>query len=327
MIEGIFSIFLFCIFLLSAKKQDKIKNYFLINHPNNIQDISNLGTPRFGGIILFLVTILYLYFIDSTYINNILLFVPALLISFYEDLYQNVNIYFRLILILFTAFLLVNFNFVIDINFFILITVVLFVGFFINANNVIDGLNGLLSFYFLIFTGRLFLEYNPYYDEDFYKFFSSILVYILIFTYFNFPKSKLFYGDCGSYFIGFLSLIIINYHYQSNLISVSEAIFTMIYPALELGFSIVRRYFSKSSIFQSDLLHLHSLIYLSLNGILKNKIKANYYSSTILLISFVILNIIANCLQSFASGISIFFISYFISYFFLLKHCNKNEYL
>jgi UDP-N-acetylmuramyl pentapeptide phosphotransferase/UDP-N-acetylglucosamine-1-phosphate transferase len=83
------------------------------------------------------------------------------------------------------------------------------------------------------------------------------------FFYYNYPNGRLFLGDAGAYFMGFvLSSLIIMFVCKQPSISAWYGFTLMIYPITEALFSIYRKKIvRKSSPFMPDGLHLHMLIY------------------------------------------------------------------
>ena len=97
---------------------------------------------------------------------------------------------------------------------------------------------------------------------------SCLLLGASIFGFFllNFPKGKIFMGDGGSYFIGFIvSIIGLLFAERHDEVSNWFILLLLIYPMYELLFSSYRRKFYKgASVTEADAEHLHSLIYLAL---------------------------------------------------------------
>ena len=133
-----------------------------------------------------------------------------------------------------------------------------------NAYNIIDGYNGLavtagmLNLLGLLFLAFIFNEYQLVFVI------CSIILAILGFWYFNYPRGKIFLGDCGSYSIGFLiALLSLNLSQTHHLVMSPYAVLLLaIYPITETLFSIFRRKFiHKTRAMQPDNLHLHQLVF------------------------------------------------------------------
>lgn len=151
----------------------------------------------------------------------------------------------------------------------------------INAINIIDGFNGLASGVVLLALSCIAflipsdLAYAP-------------LIYILMacifgFWILNFPFGKIFLGDGGAYFLGFVLASVLIVLTQNTLrggsISPWFGIALLIYPFWEVMFSIYRRV-GRSSPLLADNRHFHQYLY----QFLKSKIPhANPLTSLVIL--------------------------------------------
>ena len=135
-----------------------------------------------------------------------------------------------------------------------------------NATNLIDGFNGLLLGFSLMASSAI--AYISYLVGDNQIFIMSSVLLGAIFglLVFNFPKGKLFTGDGGAYLIGFmLSALSILLVHRSFVVSPWLPMLLLLYPLTETLFSIFRRLLiEKTSPFDPDNKHLHSLIYRSI---------------------------------------------------------------
>ena len=89
---------------------------------------------------------------------------------------------------------------------------------FVNAFNMIDGINGLAATYTLI----IFLIYIS--QDIFLIFLTIISLNLLFYIFFNF-KNLMFLGDSGSLILGFLISYISIRAYNQNLINNTDEIF------------------------------------------------------------------------------------------------------
>ena len=269
-----FTIFIF--FIISMILNLILTKFF--NKPaqvKNIQDIHKNNPSRLGGlVILFLFfgyDILYLGFFDKlTWFLILVILVPA----FAEDLHNVIHPYVRLALILICNFVIImnmpslpQFNFA---NFNIVFNNKLFQMFFfslaltaiLNGQNMIDGvhgLSGITSIYIFICILILGLYVN---DLKYVQLAVLIITLIISFLIFNYPLGKIFLGDLGSYFLGFISgYLIINLFAQHPALPNWLAVIILFYPAFEVFFSYLRKLISKRSPFFPDDKHLHSIIY------------------------------------------------------------------
>ena len=119
-------------------------------------------------------------------------------------------------------------------------------------------------------------------------FFISIYISILIF---NFPKAKIFLGDSGAYITGIiLSITTIQISNLNQKITPFFFACLLFYIFFEVIFSFFRKAFiEKKSPFNPDKKHLHMLIFKSLNKSIKNPLKANFLTSLIINITYLII--------------------------------------
>ena len=118
-----------------------------------------------------------------------------------------------------------------------------------------------------------------------------IIMASAIFGFFvwNYPFGKIFLGDGGSYFIGFViavaSILLVD---ANNGVSAWFPLLLCIYPIFETMFSIYRKSIRNTGFMSPDGFHLHMLIYKRVvpqifgKGIEDNKLCQNYATSPIL---------------------------------------------
>ncbi len=237
------------------------------------------GTSRLGGLaILFsLVTGLILnHYLNntlslagiSTYIDNILLFSLLIgLIGLIEDLTQNLSSLVRLSLILvivaigivtmheqlpYDLILFVHFEGVIKTTLVYLFTVIMVTG-FVNAGNIADGANGLLSLIYLIFFLLLY-SFDPS------IFYLSMIVSLLVFFIYNVGTGRVFLGDFGAYFLSAIAALSSIKVYAEHDVSVFLLASILIYPCFEISRSLITRFFGKVSLMSPDNNHLHNYV-------------------------------------------------------------------
>jgi len=178
-----------------------------------------------------------------------------------------------------------------EIDIFALFFVCLCFLFIINGSNLIDGYNGLLSIHTLIIlTNLFFVNYiGKNYDLAFFILFGIVIV--SLFLKYNFPKSKIFLGDSGSYFLGaFIAISTIKTSIANPIISPFYFCILLFYLFFEVFFSFIRKIIAeKRSPLFPDGKHLHMLIYKILLQKNNDKLKSNYYVSIILNSAYLIL--------------------------------------
>ncbi|MCX7871190.1 MAG: undecaprenyl/decaprenyl-phosphate alpha-N-acetylglucosaminyl 1-phosphate transferase [bacterium] len=152
-----------------------------------------------------------------------------------------------------------------------------------NAINLLDGLDGLLSgvsFIISITLGVLAIAKG--------QTVLAIIIFslsgaLLGFLRYNFNPAKIFLGDTGSLFIGlFMSVIsILGYFKKATFISFVIPILIFALPILDTILAIIRRALKKQPIFKPDKEHLHHLLLKS--GLSQKQTVTIFYIITLLL--------------------------------------------
>ena len=281
-------LFLFSSFLISSIltylfiRERIIPNHFSIDNNHGSQKIHHGKIKRIGGlaIVFSFILILVINELSSQDITNYNLisicFYCAIIfiIGLSEDLIKDINPITRLLILLtttclwliFSKILIKNTNIdfvdkIIAIEFFAIILSIITINASMNATNMMDGANGLLTI-FAICVSIILLSYAYNANDVTLVIFLLTLIGSLFgFLVFNWPKGLIFLGDGGSYFIGaILSTLLI---YMSNSLdnfNMLNALIIMIYPIWELIFTVFRRFYLSSKITHPDNLHLHTIL-------------------------------------------------------------------
>jgi UDP-N-acetylmuramyl pentapeptide phosphotransferase/UDP-N-acetylglucosamine-1-phosphate transferase len=142
----------------------------------------------------------------------------------------------------------------------------------INGSNFIDGVNNLLSGYYLIVVCLIiyiFIQKDIKIDFDYYYYLLISLSVFYIFNMFN----KIYLGDSGSYLLSFfIGILLINLS-NINEANISPLFIALLlwYPAFENLFSIIRKILQHRKIYEADNLHLHHIIFSFFKKKFKNK--------------------------------------------------------
>ena len=249
--------------------------------------IHTVKTPRLGGIAIvasFFLSIFvgYLFFKDRFSIprNILLLYLPVMIIVFlgiFDDL-KGANavqkFFFQIIcgiIVYHLSFSIryLSLPFIGSVKLGILspVATVLWVVFVINAFNLIDGLDGLLAriaLYASLCLGIIFYMRN----ERELMMFALILVGALLgFLPWNLHPAKIFLGDTGSMFLGFLFAVFSMATSQKNPLSMSliVPVIIILIPLVDTSWAFVRRVKKRQSPFKADQSHVHHYL-LSLFG-------------------------------------------------------------
>ena len=205
---------------------------------------------------------------------------------------------------------------------------VLWIAGIINAVNLMDGIDGQVG----CLSSSLLISYAVLFYNDSPAHLSMVYICIILtaaiigFLFFNLarPNAKIFMGDAGSQFLGFVLAVlplIPNHNGQETVAAPFAALFLML-PILDMIAAIWRRIRDKRPIREGDKFHLH------------HKLMLIGYSSRRALVLFMILQITVDIFAIFAvliQGIIAF--SIFVVFlvfgilFFARIHFEKNEHL
>ncbi len=212
-------------------------------------------------------------------------------------------------------------------DFFNLFFTVFCLAILINGSNFLDGLNGLVSGYYLIvLLSLIFLRdiYPDLVNLDI-DYITLIFFSLLIFFIFNI-LGQVYLGDSGTYLVSFLiGVYLIKFNINNNFISPYYIAVLLWYPAFENFFSISRRIIKRNNISGADNLHLHHLFFLFLKS--KNLSSKNFLNSSCS-IFLILLNVPSMIIASFYASKSIVLLSiiflniilYLLTYYFFSKY-------
>jgi UDP-GlcNAc:undecaprenyl-phosphate/decaprenyl-phosphate GlcNAc-1-phosphate transferase len=132
-----------------------------------------------------------------------------------------------------------------------------------NAFNIIDGLNGLASGTGIIVSGVIAIIALSVGDTEIAASAFAMLAALTGFFIWNFPRGKLFLGDCGAYFVGFfLSWLAVLVVERNDGVSPWAILVVFAYPITETVFTIVRRKLKRQSTLNApDQDHMHSMVF------------------------------------------------------------------
>jgi len=277
LITLVLSIVLSALIVILARK----KQWLLSQHDlDGVQKFHHQPTPHVGGLAVFLSFVLgsFLLPVEAQRVLQPILLVssPVFIIGLIEDFSAKVSPLWRLLFI----FLSLSISFIyLDIGVYSLsfdwmdallsypiiglAFTLLVVGGAVNALNVIDGYNGLMSGYAILASTAMAIVAHQLGDDLTVQLNLLLIMSLLGFFLLNFPFGKLFMGDGGAYFIGFmLSMIGLVFVSRHNEISNWFVLGLLMYPMYELLFSIYRKKVIEGSLAsQPDGFHLHMLVH------------------------------------------------------------------
>tara|TARA_B110000977_G_scaffold201879_1_gene299688 strand:+ start:10626 stop:11624 length:999 start_codon:yes stop_codon:yes gene_type:complete len=277
----IFSVLNFLLFFYYKKISRIVKIYDV---PDSDRKIHKGVVPVLGGtfllINLILVVILYFYNFDYNEIffnDNKVIFFFITILGFYllgvlDDGFKvsaNYKLIISICLLLFVfyfdntiAIKSLRFSFLeneINIGKYSFFVSVLCYLLFINAFNMIDGINGQAAFYALFIFSILFFK------GILTNFCLIIIIFLIFYLYFNL-KGKIFFGDGGSLPLAFLLSYIMVKDYNLNQAFYADEIFLiMCIPGYDLLRLFVSRIIKKRHPFSADSSHIHHIFMNKLN--------------------------------------------------------------
>ena len=249
-------------FFLDKKKTSSHKTF-----------VDKVTTPPFSGGILALFSLLI--FIPNDLFNFKIFIFLIFMIGFLSDtnILKSVNLRFiiQIIIVIFAVVILEKYiqnirlhviDLLLDNYFFKLFFTSFCILILINGTNFIDGLNTVVSGYYLliIFFISSFFEGKDFFilNYEIVVCFAIVLASILILNAFN----LLYLGDNGAYLLSFfIGIILIDLSNNNESITPYYIANLLWYPAYENLFSIIRKSKNKRSILKPDNKHLHQLIY------------------------------------------------------------------
>lgn len=132
-----------------------------------------------------------------------------------------------------------------------------------HALNIVDGMNGLAGMIATLMSISLALVALQVQDVPIFLIATALASATLGFLVWNFPFGRVFLGDGGAYFLGFmLAELAVQLVVRNPGVSPFYALAVLFYPVFETLFSIWRRRFKRGvPAGQPDALHLHQLVF------------------------------------------------------------------
>ena len=314
------------------------KNFLIDNDFKKPQAFHESAISTAGGTVLFFsLLIVFWYF---SFFKNIIFYeylficIPFFILGIVDDVKINIKPTIRLILMILFLFVSISYN-----NFYIektgievlnnwlesskifsLIFICLCFLFVVNGTNLIDGYNGLLGFHSLIIFINLFAINYLGDNKDLANLLFFVILILIIFLKFNFPKAKIFLGDSGSYLLGaIIALSVIETSIANPTISPFYFCILLFYLFFEVFFSFFRKLIKeRKSPIHPDNKHLHMLFYRILVEKNNNNLKSNYYVSVF--INLIYLGMITPAILMMKNGLFckyysiVFFVTYLVLY-------------
>ena len=262
-----------------------LQKFDIYDHPNTKLKIHSKPIPLFGGIWIYINLLFFfiyyfifrdnleIHFLFKSYSNSIvffLCFTGIFCVGLYDDVYnldpnkKLFSFFFIIVcfLLLIPDLLIENLEFTYkDLNstiglrnFSFLFTSLCVVA-FINAINMLDGIDGqtaLYSFFFLII-------FQTFVYSDLSYFLITLAIFLIFFFILNI-RGKIFIGNSGSYLLGFIFSFLLLSEYKDDGVSMNFIFMLVILPALEMIRVCFNRIVNGRNPFKGDKDHLHHLL-------------------------------------------------------------------
>ncbi len=271
-INNLFIIFFIFLFVFIISKKINLFNDDISYSNHKIIGSENRSPLVIGGV-FFLIVFLYFNPYSSINFNITILLITILGLMSDKNIFPN-----PLIRLVIQILILLNFvyfaelqisdvridflNFFLSNIYFNIFFTVFCLAILLNGSNFLDGLNGLVSSYYLIILLSVIYLIDHNFNILEAEFLKIIFFALIIFYIFNI-LGFVYLGDSGSYLIAFMvGVFMIELNEINYFISPYYVVALLWYPAFENLFSLSRRVFKKMSISNADNMHLHQLLFL-----------------------------------------------------------------
>jgi len=254
------------------------KHMGAIDVPKDGRRVHKVPTPRLGGLAIFLgflAGLLYMYEIDSRMVGVLTGAAIIVTLGFFDDI-KPLPAKFKFLVQIIAAVIVIRsgvridhvsnpLHFMFPDNEYIIfgnwsypLTLLWIVG-VTNAINLVDGLDGLAAGISIISAVTLFVAAQTT-GQPFAAFLASILAASTLgFLPYNFNPAKIFMGDTGALFLGYMLSVIsvMGVLKGAAALSILVPIFAIGLPIYDTLFAMIRRASNGKSMMEADKGHLH----------------------------------------------------------------------
>ncbi len=271
---GLISTFISIILLRPIAFKIKLLDYpdFRKQHKGKI--------PLIGGLSIFSGLIVYLIYIDTlSLLSKIILTSSALILMLgvyddFKNLKPRIKLFIQLFIVVFTIYIsgikieslgfIFGLPYPLDLGFLAIpFSIISMVG-LMNAFNMIDGLDGQAGLLSVNAILGIFIFGMDQVNSELYEMLVIIFTGLIIFLAFNFSsikKMKIFLGDGGSLFLGFLISVSLIYSTQVlKLFSPSFALWCVAIPLFDFFSVVTLRKIEKQKITMANRDHIHHFL-------------------------------------------------------------------
>lgn len=258
----------------------------------NERKVHKVPIPRLGGLGIYMGFLLgYILFgtmslrMNAILIGSFIIIVTGI-VDDIKPIPAKVKFLFQIIAASVVAFYgkillsdLSAFGFYIEFGVFSYPITILFIVSIINCINLIDGLDGLaagLSSIYFVTIGIVIVGWMHTFDLD------AVITFVMLgstlgFLCHNFHPAKIFMGDSGSMFLGYIIAVIALLGFKNvTLTTLLVPICLLAIPIMDTLFAILRRVINKKPIGEPDKQHLHHQL-LNLNLSHRNTVLVIYF--------------------------------------------------
>ena len=255
---------------------DLLNKIKIVDVPDGKRKLHSTPVPRMGGLLIFLVflTSIFIFYGD---INSIKYYLFGAIVIFslgaYDDLmgtgwllkfaYQTIAASLLLLFLVpkFSSLTLFTIEFSIVPG---IIILVFFIVGTINAFNLLDGLDGLVSgISLLVFTLLFFISLNLL-DIFSLVILSSIIGCVIGFLKYNSYPARIFLGDSGSFLLGYLivsAALIVSIDKSTGVLDLTFPVILLAVPIADTLKVLFERTLSGKHPFAADRTHIHHIVY------------------------------------------------------------------
>ena len=239
----------------------------------NARKVHSVPIPRLGGLGIYMGFLLgYVLFgtmslkMNAVLIGSFIIIVTGI-VDDIKPIPAKIKFLFQILAAAVVAFYgqillkdLEAFGFYIDFGIFSYIITIFFIVGIINCINLIDGLDGLaagLASIYFITIAIVILAWTHTFELD------AMLTFIMLgstlgFLCHNFNPAKIFMGDSGSMFLGYIIAVIALLGFKNvTLTTLLAPVCLLAIPVMDTLFAILRRLINKKPIDEPDKEHLH----------------------------------------------------------------------
>lgn len=236
--------------------------------------------PLIGGICIYVGIIIYFFYVDKLNPSIEMILVSSffiLILGVYDDftnLKPKLKLFFQLVLVALTIYIsgikieslgfLFGLHYPLNLGLLAVPFSIISVVGLINAFNMIDGIDGQAGFLSIIAIIGIFIFGLEQVGSDLYEILlviSSGLISFLFFNFLSINKMKIFLGDAGSLFLGFIISFTLIYCSQIlKIFSPSFALWCVAIPLFDFFSVVILRKIYKEKLIISNRDHIHHFL-------------------------------------------------------------------